>query len=314
MATGRLTESELRAWQALLHAHHDVVGTLDRELRERHGLGFSEYDVLLRLARAPERALRMSELSERVLMSPSGLTRLVDRLVARGLVQRLNQPGDARVALAALTEQGLAELREASATHLRGIRQHFTGKLSESQLRNVATGLEAVAGPHHVHNSSPPHGPGYGSSMDLLRLADRSWPFLDRAMRAHAAVYRATNGRVGHRVPGLPPMLLLDHVGAKSGTTRTAALVYVRDGEDLVIVASKGGYPKHPAWFHNLKANPDVVVQVGPERRPVRARVATPEERRRLWPRAVEVWPGYRAYQERTEREIPLVILEPRPD
>jgi deazaflavin-dependent oxidoreductase (nitroreductase family) len=149
--------------------------------------------------------------------------------------------------------------------------------------------------------------------VDLLSLADRSWPFLDRAMRAHAAIYRATGGRIGHRVPGLPPMLLLDHVGAKSGTERTAALVYIEDGDDLVLVASKGGHPKHPSWFHNLKANPEVTVQVGPERRDVRARVAAPEERERLWPRAVRAYPGYRTYQERTKRQIPLVILEPRP-
>ncbi len=149
--------------------------------------------------------------------------------------------------------------------------------------------------------------------MDLLGLADRSWPLLDKAMRAHAAIYRATGGRIGHRVPGLAPMLLLDHVGAKSGTKRTAALLYLEDGENLVIVASKGGHPRHPAWFHNLKAHPDVSVQVGASRRDVRARVATAEERQRLWPKAIEAYRGYRTYQERTEREIPLVILEPRP-
>jgi DNA-binding MarR family transcriptional regulator len=151
VAATRLTETELRAWQALLHAHHDLIGTLDRELREGHGLGFSEYDVLLRLARAPDRALRMTDLAERVLLSPSGLTRLVDRLASRGLVERLTQPGDGRVALAALTEAGSAELRKAARTHLHGIREHFTGKLSETQLRNVAAGLEAVAGPHEPH-------------------------------------------------------------------------------------------------------------------------------------------------------------------
>lgn len=149
--------------------------------------------------------------------------------------------------------------------------------------------------------------------MDLLKFADRNWGLLDRLMRAHAAAYRATGGLIGHRVPFGPPMLLLDHVGAKTGTKRTAALVYFRDGEDLVIVGSKGGYPKHPAWFHNLRANPDVVVQVGRERRPVRARVANPHERERLWPMAVEAYSGYAGYQERTDREIPLVILEPRP-
>ncbi len=148
--------------------------------------------------------------------------------------------------------------------------------------------------------------------MGLLRAADRIWPVLDRLMRAHAAVYRGTNGRVGHHVPGVPPMLLLDHVGARSGKRRTSVLVYLQDGQNLVLIASKGGHPKHPAWFHNLLAHPDVTVQVGGERRRVRARRASSEERSRLWPRAVAAWPGYRTYQERTPREIPLVILEPR--
>jgi F420H(2)-dependent quinone reductase len=145
-----------------------------------------------------------------------------------------------------------------------------------------------------------------------LDLADRSWPVLRRLMGAHTAVYRLTNGFIGHRIPGLPPMLLLDHEGARSGVKRTSPLLYVSDGGDLVIVASKGGYPKHPAWFHNLRANPDTTVQVGSERRPVHARVATAEERKRLWPRVVDAYPTYDDYQERTGREIPLVILEPR--
>jgi len=131
-------------------------------------------------------------------------------------------------------------------------------------------------------------------------------------MRAHVAIYRATNGLLGHHVPGVPPMLLLDHVGAKSGKRRTAALAYLEDGPNVAIIASKGGHPKHPAWFHNLMARPDVMIQIGKERRAVRARVASPEERVRLWPRAVKAWPGYRSYQERTAREIPVVILEPR--
>ena len=148
--------------------------------------------------------------------------------------------------------------------------------------------------------------------MDTMRVVDRAWPVLRRLMGGHTAIYRATRGRVGHRFPGSPPMLLLDHVGAKSGERRTTPLVYVQDGEDLVLVASKGGNPKNPAWFHNLRANPDTTVQVGPERRAVQARVADPDERARLWPKAVATYSGYRGYQERTDREIPLVVLEPR--
>jgi deazaflavin-dependent oxidoreductase (nitroreductase family) len=107
-------------------------------------------------------------------------------------------------------------------------------------------------------------------------------------------------------------MLLLEHVGAKSGTERTTPLAYAVDGDDVVIVASKGGHPKHPAWFHNLMAHPDTAIQIGSERRPVRARVADTKERERLWPAVVAVYAGYEGYQQRTERQIPLVILEPR--
>jgi deazaflavin-dependent oxidoreductase (nitroreductase family) len=126
--------------------------------------------------------------------------------------------------------------------------------------------------------------------------------------------YRASGGRVGHRVPGLATgMLLLDHVGARSGTRRTSPLLYLADGDDLVIVASKGGHPRNPAWFHNLRANPETTAQVGPERRRVRARVAGAAERERLWPRLTRVYPPYRDYQRHSgERQIPLVILEPR--
>jgi deazaflavin-dependent oxidoreductase (nitroreductase family) len=148
--------------------------------------------------------------------------------------------------------------------------------------------------------------------IDPLGLADRSWPILRRLMGAHTVVYQATGGLIGHRFPGAPPTLLLDHVGARSGVERTTPLLYVDDGDALVLVASKGGYPKNPAWFHNLRAHPDTIVQVGSERRAVRARVASPSERTRLWPKAVAAYGGYAGYQERTDREIPLVILEPR--
>jgi len=145
-----------------------------------------------------------------------------------------------------------------------------------------------------------------------MSATDRMWPVLTQLMKGHTIVYRATGGRIGHRLPGAPPSLLLDHVGAKSATKRTTPLTYVRDGDNFVLVASKGGHPKHPAWFHNLRAHPDVTIQVGSERKAVRARVATPEERARLWPKVVATYSGYAGYQERTEREIPLVILEPR--
>jgi deazaflavin-dependent oxidoreductase (nitroreductase family) len=145
-----------------------------------------------------------------------------------------------------------------------------------------------------------------------MSVADRSWPILRRLMGFHAFVYQATGGRVGHRFPGIPPMLLLDHVGAKSGEVRTTPLIYVEDGQNLVVVASKGGYSRNPAWFHNLRAHPETTVRVGTERRAVRAKVATAKQRQRLWPKAVAVYGSYASYQERTDRKIPLVILEPR--
>jgi deazaflavin-dependent oxidoreductase (nitroreductase family) len=141
----------------------------------------------------------------------------------------------------------------------------------------------------------------------FLDVVERSWPLLGRLMGLHTLAYRATGGIVGHQIPGAFSMLLLDHVGAKSGQRRTSPLLYLRDGDDLVIVASKGGHPKNPAWYHNLRANPLTTVQV-------RARVANTEERKRLWPKMVELYGPYRDYQRRADRvgrEIPLVILEP---
>jgi deazaflavin-dependent oxidoreductase (nitroreductase family) len=149
-------------------------------------------------------------------------------------------------------------------------------------------------------------------ALDYLSWADRSWPLLTRLMGGHAKIYRVTNGRMGYRMPGFPACLLLDHVGAKSGTHRTTPLVFARDGEDVILIASKGGYPKSPAWFHNLRANPDTTIQIGSKRMNVRARVATPEEYDRLWKLAVDVYGGYEDYRRRTERQIPLVVLEPR--
>ena len=151
VADTRLNELELRAWQALLHAHYDVTTTLDGELRAEHALSWGSYDVLLRLARAPANALRMSELAERVLLSPSGLTRLVDQLEQDGLVERERTEEDARVVLAHLTERGRQAVRQASRTHVRGIREHFTGRLTRTQLRNLTSILETITGPHELH-------------------------------------------------------------------------------------------------------------------------------------------------------------------
>jgi deazaflavin-dependent oxidoreductase (nitroreductase family) len=137
--------------------------------------------------------------------------------------------------------------------------------------------------------------------------------------KAQVAAFKATNGRIGSkwrigagfRKP--VPTLLLEHVGRKSGRRFTTPLLYLVDGPDLVVVASQGGLPKDPQWFRNLVATPETVVHVRGERdRAVRARVATPEERAALWPRLVDLYADFAKYDAWTDREIPVVILEPR--
>jgi deazaflavin-dependent oxidoreductase (nitroreductase family) len=131
-----------------------------------------------------------------------------------------------------------------------------------------------------------------------------------KAMSAtHRGLYRLTGGGIGGKMMGAP-VLLLTTRGRKSGKERTTPLLYLPDGDNLVIVASKGGHPQHPAWFFNLKSNPDVAAQVGREQRKLRAREANAEERARLWPKLTELYSGYADYQKKTTREIPVVILE----
>lgn len=130
----------------------------------------------------------------------------------------------------------------------------------------------------------------------------------------HQWIYEKSDGRVGASLGGRP-MLLLRTVGRRSGEARTSALLYVPDGDSFAVIASKGGHPQHPGWFHNLSAQPDVEIQVGRERIPVRARVAEGAERERLWARADEVNKGqYSTYQSRTDRQIPVVVLDRRPE
>lgn len=126
---------------------------------------------------------------------------------------------------------------------------------------------------------------------------------------ANRAVYRVSGGRLAGRM-GRAPILLLTVTGRRSGKRRTLPLLYLRDGERLAVVASKGGDPRHPSWFLNLRDDPDVEIEIGRDRRRLRARVATPEERELLWPRLVEIYPPYAVYQTRTSRVIPVVVLE----
>jgi deazaflavin-dependent oxidoreductase (nitroreductase family) len=131
-------------------------------------------------------------------------------------------------------------------------------------------------------------------------------------LTVHQWLYEQSDGRIGASLGGRP-MLLLRTVGRRTKEPRTAALLYIRDGDAYAVIASKGGAPKHPGWYHNLTAQPDVEIQVGRERIPVRARIADGEERSRIWARADEVNQGqYAAYQSRTSRTIPVDVLDRR--
>jgi deazaflavin-dependent oxidoreductase (nitroreductase family) len=134
-------------------------------------------------------------------------------------------------------------------------------------------------------------------------------------LRVHDKIYQATNGRIGHRLPGAPPSLLLHTVGAKTGQARTTTLSYARDGNDYLVVASKGGDPKAPGWYHNLKANPNIEINVGPKRFAVTARPVLPDnpDYARMWQLVNKNNANrYIAYQEKTSRPIPVVVLTPK--
>ena len=137
-------------------------------------------------------------------------------------------------------------------------------------------------------------------------------PIIKAMSRLNTWAYRATNGRLGGKFMRGAPVLLLTTVGRKSGTPRVAPLIYARDGERVLIVASKGGMDHHPLWYHNLVANPQVEVQIGADTRTMTARTATPAEKDALWPKVVAVYRDYADYQARTSRDIPVVILSPR--
>ena len=128
--------------------------------------------------------------------------------------------------------------------------------------------------------------------------------------KANVWAYRATGGRVGGRFLRGAPVLLLTTRGRRSGQPRTAPLLYLADGDRIVVVASKAGMSEHPLWYENLRADPECEVEIGRERRTVRARVATAEEKRELWPKLLAMYRDYADYQARTERDIPVVILE----
>lgn len=127
----------------------------------------------------------------------------------------------------------------------------------------------------------------------------------------HVEKYRETNGEIGHEWRDGVYTLLLTTTGRTSGETHTTPLIYITDGDDYVIVASKGGADEHPDWYHNLVEDPRVEVQVADEVFTATAGTADAEDRDRLWPPLTDTWPDYDDYAERTDREIPVVILTP---
>lgn len=128
--------------------------------------------------------------------------------------------------------------------------------------------------------------------------------------KSNVAIYRATGGRIGGRELG-KPVCLLTTIGRKSGLTRTSALVYLADGDRVVLVAAQGGLPNHPLWLLNLRANPEVQVQIGTAVHAMLAREADEAERAQLWPRLTAMNPRWATFQSWTDRVIPVVICEP---
>ncbi|BBX86670.1 F420H(2)-dependent quinone reductase [Mycolicibacterium aubagnense] len=134
-------------------------------------------------------------------------------------------------------------------------------------------------------------------------------------LKLHDRIYQKTEGRIGHQIPGVPPSLLLHTVGAKTGLARTTSLTYAKDGDAYLVVASKGGEPTAPGWYFNLKAKPEIEINVGPKRFPVTARVVGRDD-----PDYPRMWQvvnknnanRYAGYQKRTTRPIPVVALTPR--
>lgn len=124
-------------------------------------------------------------------------------------------------------------------------------------------------------------------------------------------IYRASNGRIGAKFPGGAPICIVTTTGRRSGKARTVPLLYMGDGDDVVVVASKGGMPEHPDWYHNISANPEVEIEIGTDKGRYVTRTADAQERADLWPRLCDVYSSYENYQARTDREIPVVICSP---
>jgi DNA-binding MarR family transcriptional regulator len=160
-AEGGLDELQFRAWRAFMYAYSVVVPTLDRELMNAQGISFNQFEVLVWLRRAGMDGLRMSDLASRVVLSPSGVTRAVDQLEGKGLVERCVFEGDKRGYLATVTPEGKTFLRKATKFHLQGLREHFLNHLNRSELKHLADAMETVLD-------------GEGSPLPPLTVASKS--------------------------------------------------------------------------------------------------------------------------------------------
>ena len=152
--------------------------------------------------------------------------------------------------------------------------------------------------------------PNLGRLLPPPRPGSRLWRVLNAFSGANVRLYRLSGGRIGGRM-GAAPVLLLHHVGRKSGALRVTPLLFLADGPRLVVVGSKGGAARDPVWVANLMAHPDTTVEVGRRRVRVRARMAGEDERATYWPQLVGIYPSYATYQERTSRPLPVLVLEP---
>jgi deazaflavin-dependent oxidoreductase (nitroreductase family) len=144
-----------------------------------------------------------------------------------------------------------------------------------------------------------------------MSTPDYAQPDLDLLGPEHVRRYQETDGAVGYLWNGVP-ILLLTTTGRRSGQPRTTPLIFARNGEDYLVVASMGGAPRHPWWYENLLVDPDAEIQVKAEHLAVTARTASDEEKPDLWEIVSDQWPTYHTYQTRTQRIIPVVVLRPR--
>ncbi|MFT4040710.1 MAG: nitroreductase/quinone reductase family protein [Thermomicrobiales bacterium] len=306
--SGHEDDGDPAVWCGLRQLYLTVSRDLDTRLRAAHQLPLSEYDLLRALAN-PGCAQRMTGLAVAVGLSPSGLTRAIERLEQRGLVHRLPCPVDRRGISAALTEEGKALLREATGTHDVALHASLLGVLHPQEAALLQSLSSRLAGAAPYCPAPAPSDSGSAAAADTTSESHRLLMEDRKAFNQQVIdTFRANAGDTSELLPGMP-VILLTTTGAKSGKPRTAPIAFIQDGGHYVIVASKGGSPTHPDWFHNLVANPTVTVETGTETYQAHAEIVEGPERARLYEAASEVYPQFRGYTAQTERVIPIIVL-----